>query len=336
AAGAPAPGPTAVRDAALPVRLRQTGASRREPPPAATARRRPRGACRPRDEPAAGGGERRDPRGLAVPPRSIERWTGAAAGGRCRGAGQLRARGLQPAPGSAARRRPRPAGGAAGGDGALDAQRRGVRIRDRADALVQHRLGASRRPSTRGVVPGVESVTVAAAGAVVVSGTRPTGRLHLGHLHGALANWVKLQATHRCFFFVADWHALTTDYASTGGIAEGTLEMVADWLAVGLDPARCTIFQQSAVKEHAELFLLLCMLTPVPWLERNPTYKEQREELSERDLSTIGFLGYPVLQAADILMYKASAVPVGIDQAPHIELPREIARRFHATYAGVF
>ncbi|MFN8543360.1 MAG: tryptophan--tRNA ligase [Candidatus Binatia bacterium] len=171
---------------------------------------------------------------------------------------------------------------------------------------------------------------------VVVSGTRPTGRLHLGHLHGALHNWVRLQETHRCFFFVADWHALTTDYGDPSGIADGTIEMVLDWLAVGLDPERCTIFRQSAVKEHAELFLLLGMLTPVPWLERNPTYKEQREELREKDLSTIGFLGYPVLQAADILMYKATAVPVGVDQAPHVELTREIARRFNGTYAPIF
>src|SRR5215510_12320416 len=171
---------------------------------------------------------------------------------------------------------------------------------------------------------------------VIVSGARPTGRQHLGNYHGALKNWLRLQETHRCFFFVADWHALTTDWAEPAALAENTTEMVLDWLAVGLDPARATIFQQSAVKEHAELYLLLGMLTPVPWLERVPTYKEQREQLQDRDLSTYGFLGYPVLQAADILMYKASAVPVGIDQAPHIELTREIARRFNATYAAVF
>ena len=171
---------------------------------------------------------------------------------------------------------------------------------------------------------------------IIVSGARPTGRQHLGNYHGALKNWVRLQEQHRCFFFVADWHAFTTDYASPGAIAESTVEMVLDWLAVGLDPARCTLFQQSAVKEHAELFLLLGMLTPVPWLERVPTYKEQREQLQDRDLSTYGFLGYPVLQAADILMYKATAVPVGIDQAPHIELTREIARRFNGTYGDVF
>jgi tryptophanyl-tRNA synthetase len=171
---------------------------------------------------------------------------------------------------------------------------------------------------------------------VVVSGARPTGRQHLGNYHGALKNWVRLQAAHRCFFFVADWHALTTDYAAPEPIAANTAEMVLDWLAVGLDPERCTIFQQSAVKEHAELYLLLGMMTPVPWLERNPTYKEQREELTNRDLSTYGFLGYPVLQAADVLMYKATAVPVGIDQAPHIELTREIARRFNGTYRAIF
>jgi tryptophanyl-tRNA synthetase len=175
-----------------------------------------------------------------------------------------------------------------------------------------------------------------AAGEVVVSGARPTGRQHLGNYHGALKNWVRLQEVHRCFFFVADWHALTTDYATPEPIAANTVEMVLDWLAVGLDPERCTIFQQSAVKEHAELFLLLGMMTPVPWLERNPTYKEQREELTSRDLSTYGFLGYPVLQAADVLMYKAAAVPVGIDQAPHIELTREIARRFNSSYRPIF
>src|SRR5262252_8180992 len=171
---------------------------------------------------------------------------------------------------------------------------------------------------------------------IVVSGARPTGRQHLGNYHGALKNWLRLQNEHRCFFFVADWHAFTTDYAAPGAIAENTLEMVLDWLAVGLDPARCTLFQQSAVREHAELYLLLGMLTPVPWLERTPTYKEQREQLQERDLSTYGFLGYPVLQAADVLMYKAAAVPVGIDQAPHIELTREIARRFNGTYRETF
>jgi tryptophanyl-tRNA synthetase len=171
---------------------------------------------------------------------------------------------------------------------------------------------------------------------VIVSGARPTGRQHLGNYHGALKNWVRLQGEAACFFFVADWHALTTDYASPEDIDENTIEMVLDWLAVGLDPGRATLFQQSAVKEHAELYLLLGMLTPVPWLERNPTYKEQREQLTDRDLSTYGFLGYPVLQAADILMYKAATVPVGIDQAPHIELTREIARRFNQTYRPIF
>ncbi len=169
-----------------------------------------------------------------------------------------------------------------------------------------------------------------------MSGARPTGRQHLGNYRGALGNWVRLQGAYRCFFFVADWHALTTDYADPAALAENVTEMVLDWLAVGLDPERATIFQQSAVLEHAELYLLLGMLTPVPWLERNPTYKEQREQIQDRDLSTYGFLGYPVLQAADILMYKAEAVPVGIDQAPHIELTREIARRFNAYYRTVF
>ena len=175
-----------------------------------------------------------------------------------------------------------------------------------------------------------------AAVTTIVSGARPTGRQHLGNYHGALKNWLRLQDAHRCFFFVADWHALTTDWAAPEAVEENTIEMVLDWLAVGLDPARATLFRQSAVKEHAELYLLLGMLTPVPWLERNPTYKEQREQLQDRDLSTYGFLGYPVLQAADVLMYKAAAVPVGIDQAPHIELTREIARRFNATYRPLF
>ena len=171
---------------------------------------------------------------------------------------------------------------------------------------------------------------------VIVSGARPTGRQHLGNYHGALKNWLRLQDEYRCFFFVADWHALTTDWAEPGAVGDNTIEMVLDWLAVGLDPTRCTIFQQSAIREHAELYLLLGMLTPVPWLERTPTYKEQREQLQDRDLSTYGFLGYPLLQAADILMYKAWGVPVGIDQAPHIELAREIARRFNATYRPLF
>ena len=170
----------------------------------------------------------------------------------------------------------------------------------------------------------------------IVSGARPTGLLHLGHLHGALRNWVGLQDDYRCFFFVADWHALTTDYQSPDGISDGTRAMVAEWLSVGLDPARCTIFRQSDIKEHAELHLLLSMLTPVSWLERNPTYKEQMTELKERDLSTYGFLGYPVLQAADIIMYKAHRVPVGVDQAPHVELTREIVRRFNSFYGPVF
>jgi tryptophanyl-tRNA synthetase len=177
---------------------------------------------------------------------------------------------------------------------------------------------------------------MATARKTVVSGARPTGQLHLGNLHGAIKNWLTLQQEHDCFFFVADWHALTTDWADSRDIGRNTLEMVLDWLAIGLDPSRCTIFQQSAVVEHAELYLLLGMLTPVPWLERNPTYKEQQQQLDGRDLSTFGFLGYPVLQAADVLIYKATGVPVGIDQAPHIELAREIARRFNGTYREIF
>jgi tryptophanyl-tRNA synthetase len=170
----------------------------------------------------------------------------------------------------------------------------------------------------------------------IVSGMRPTGRLHLGHLHGALQNWLRLQENYRCFFFVADWHALTTDYASPQGIKQSITEMVTDWLSVGLDPNRSTIFRQSHVKEHGELHLLYSMITPVPWLERNPTYKEQIKELVGKDLSTYGFLGYPVLQAADITIYKANKVPVGVDQAPHVELTREIVRRFNQIYRPIF
>jgi tryptophanyl-tRNA synthetase len=160
--------------------------------------------------------------------------------------------------------------------------------------------------------------------------------LHLGHLNGALKNWVRLQDASRCYFFVADWHALTTDYANPSGIAASTHDMVLDWLAVGLDPSRSVIFRQSDVAEHAELHLLFSMIIPLPWLERVPSYKEQQEQLEGRDLSTYGFLGYPLLQAADILIYKASAVPVGEDQLPHVELTREVARRFNRLYGNVF
>lgn len=171
---------------------------------------------------------------------------------------------------------------------------------------------------------------------IIVSGARPTGRLHLGHLHGALKNWIRLQEQFRCYFFVADWHALTTDYAAPQGIGQSTTDMVMDWLSVGLDPQRSVMFRQSRVKEHAELHLLYSMITPVAWLERNPTYKEQLKELTGKDLSTYGFLGYPVLQAADITIYKANKVPVGVDQAPHVELTREIVRRFNQIYAPIF
>lgn len=170
----------------------------------------------------------------------------------------------------------------------------------------------------------------------ILSGMRPTGKLHLGNLHGALNNWIKLQEEYECFYFVADWHALTTDYEQTEGIKESIWFMVIDWLSVGLDPQRSTFFVQSALPEHAELFVLFSMITPIAWLERNPTYKEQLQELSHKDLRTYGFLGYPVLQAADILMYKADGVPVGIDQLPHVELTREIARRYNFLYGKVF
>ncbi|MBW1682220.1 MAG: tryptophan--tRNA ligase [Deltaproteobacteria bacterium] len=171
---------------------------------------------------------------------------------------------------------------------------------------------------------------------VIVSGMRPTGKMHLGHLHGALLNWKQLQEEYRCYYFIADWHALTSEYANPDIIRESTLDIIIDWISVGLDPDVSTFFVQSAIKEHAELHLIFSMITPLPWLERNPTYKEQLRELSQRDVYTYGFLGYPVLQAADILMYKANGVPVGEDQAPHVELTREIARRFNHLYGEVF
>lgn len=166
----------------------------------------------------------------------------------------------------------------------------------------------------------------------VLSGMRPTGQLHLGHYHGVLKNWLRLQHEHECLFFVADWHALTTHYDTPEVIEESVWDMVIDWLAAGVDPANATIFIQSRVPEHAELFTLLSMMTPLSWLERVPTYKDQQEKLASKDLSTYGFLGYPLLQSADILVYKATQVPVGEDQVPHIELTREIARRFNHIY----
>ena len=164
---------------------------------------------------------------------------------------------------------------------------------------------------------------------------RPTGKLHLGHLVGALKNWVALQDTYDCYYFVADWHALTSHYAETGDIVESALDNAADWIAAGLDPERSTLFVQSLIPEHAELGLLLGMITPIPWLERVPTYKEQIDQLNERDLSSIGFLGYPLLQTADVTMYDAAFVPVGDDQVPHLELSREIVRRFNNFYGDV-
>ncbi|MBV8471502.1 MAG: tryptophan--tRNA ligase [Burkholderiaceae bacterium] len=166
----------------------------------------------------------------------------------------------------------------------------------------------------------------------VLSGMRPTGTLHLGHYHGALKNWVRLQATHDCFFFVADWHALTTHYQDRSAIESNVYDMVVDWLAAGLDPEQATIFIQSRMPEHAELFTLLAMSTPSSWLERMPSYKDQVEK--NRELATFGFLGYPLLQAADILIYKAALVPVGEDQAAHVEVTREVARRFNRIYGG--
>lgn len=170
----------------------------------------------------------------------------------------------------------------------------------------------------------------------VVSGMRPTGRLHLGNLHGALENWKKLQDEHECFFFIADLHALTSEYQDSAPIKGYIQEILIDWLSAGLNPNKCTIFIQSKVPEHTQLHVIFSMITPLPWLERNPTYKEQQQELIDRDLNTYGFLGYPVLQAADILIYKAQTVPVGVDQLPHLELTREIARRFNYLYKPIF
>jgi len=170
----------------------------------------------------------------------------------------------------------------------------------------------------------------------VLSGMRPSGKLHLGNLVGALDNWRKLQDEYDCFFFVADWHALTTEYSNPEIIPESIRDMMIDWLSVGLSPEKSVLFVQSRIKEHAELHLLLSMITPLPWLERVPSYKEQQAELANRDLTTYGFLGYPLLQTADIIIYKAHKVPVGIDQVPHVEISREIARRFNSLYGPVF
>src|SRR5262245_55955593 len=170
----------------------------------------------------------------------------------------------------------------------------------------------------------------------ILSGMRPTGALHLGHLTGALDNWVGLQDTYECYWVIVDWHALTTDYADPSAIRENILEVAIDWLAAGLDPKRASLFVQSDVKEHAELHLLLSMVVPLPWLERVPSYMEQQQNIKDKDLSTYGFLGYPLLQTADIIVYKANAVPVGEDQAPHVELTREIVRRFNNFYGPVF
>jgi tryptophanyl-tRNA synthetase len=170
----------------------------------------------------------------------------------------------------------------------------------------------------------------------VLSGMQPSGLMHLGNLLGALENWKTLQAEHDCFFFVADWHALSTNYADTSRLKEFSQELLIDWFAAGIDPNRATVFIQSHVPEHAILHLLFSMIIPIPWLERNPTYKEKQEEIKEKDLSTYGFLGYPVLQASDILLYKPDLVPVGKDQLPHLELTREVGRRFNSLYTPVF
>ncbi|MBD94463.1 MAG: tryptophan--tRNA ligase [Acidobacteria bacterium] len=170
----------------------------------------------------------------------------------------------------------------------------------------------------------------------VVSGMRPTGKLHIGHLVGALSKWADLQADYDCLYFVADWHAMTSEYAATGDLTSYAYDNAADWIAAGVDPEQSTLFIQSLVPEHAELYLLLSMVVPIPWLERVPTYKEQIEQLKEKDLSALGFLGYPLLQGADVLIYKADYVPVGEDQVAHLELNREVVRRFHSFYGELF
>ena len=169
----------------------------------------------------------------------------------------------------------------------------------------------------------------------VVSGMRPTGRLHLGHFHGAIRNWIEISQKAECFFFSADWHALTSEYKDTSKLAQSQRDMFADWIAAGLDPEKCTLFIQSHVKQHAELFLLLGMVTPLGWLERVPTYKEQQEQLREKELNMYGFLGYPVLQTADVALYRADAVPVGQDQVSHLELGRELVRKFNHHFGNV-
>jgi tryptophanyl-tRNA synthetase len=170
----------------------------------------------------------------------------------------------------------------------------------------------------------------------VLSGMQASGRVHLGNLVGALQNWVRLQDTYECYYFIADWHALTTGYSNPSAVRESVSDLLINFLAVGLDPQKCTIFVQSRILEHAELHLLLSMITPLGWLERVPTYKEKQQELKEKDLSTYGFLGYPLLQTSDIIIYRAKHVPVGVDQVPHLEISREIARRFNNLYGEVF
>src|SRR5581483_6413155 len=245
---------------------------------------------------------------------------------------QRAARRVQHDPGSAARRRQRPQRAAAGA-GRLPLQRAAaaVRVPDPVRADAHSRVRVPRHPAV--ALPVVLAAVTNRAR--VVSGMRPTGALHIGHLVGALRNWVALQSTYDCFYFIADWHALTSDYADTSRIAANTYEVAADWIGAGLDPDNSTFFVQSLVPEHAELFLLLSMVIAVPWLERVPTYKEQRDTLKDKDLSTLGFLGYPLLQTADVAIYDGRFVPVGDDQVAHLELAREVVRRFNNFYGDV-
>src|SRR5581483_10320060 len=272
------------------------------------------------------------PAGVAGRPRRVERVGVHRSPVEPRAAVERPARRVQYDPDSAARRWQRAERSAAGTDClSLQRDRAPVRISVVVCADADSRFRISRDPA---VAP------LALLAAVmnrprVVSGMRPTGALHIGHLVGALSNWVAMQEQYDCFYFIADWHALTSEYANTARITANTYEVAADWIGAGLDPDKSTLFVQSLVPEHAELYLLLSMIVPVPWLERVPTYKEQQENLKDKDLSAIGFLGYPLLQTADVAMYGARFVPVGEDQVAHLELAREVVRRFNKFFGDV-
>src|SRR2546428_3434700 len=312
----------------IPHRLGETGAGQRPPAPASTRRLRARRGRRTGQQSASRrrrGDPPADRAGVGVHAGRTERHGADGDAVRDRDADQRAARRLQHDSDSAARRRKRPRWtAAAAARVSLRLADSAVRVRAPLRAHVHPRFRLPRHPAVASAAF-LASVTRAR----VVSGMRPTGRLHLGHLVGALGNWVPLQDQYDCFYFVADWHALTSDFADTSQLTSYTYENVADWIGAGLDPERSTFFVQSLVPEHAELYLLLSMVVPVPWLERVPTYKEQQETLKDKDLSSIGFLGYPLLQTADVAMYDAQLVPVGEGQVAHLELAREAVRRFN-------